>query len=224
MSHVLGCFVREGQTVWDVGAERGWFTLLMASIVGSKGRVDAFEAFPENSQRLRANIALNDYSWIRVSETAVSGDIGQMWFVPPTAEALVKNNFFLHRGIGYLTDKPAEDAFVIPTTTLDAYAEDMKLENLSLIKMDIEGAEVNALKGAEQTIARWHPILAIEYNRETAERAGSSVEELDELLDGYGYDRFIFTDRFVKLQLQEAHRQMNVFNVYCFHRSSGAGN
>src|SRR3954468_23728449 len=46
MTDVVRHTVRPGQTVWDVGGERGWFTLLMGKIVGSSGRVDAFEAFP----------------------------------------------------------------------------------------------------------------------------------------------------------------------------------
>src|SRR5688500_15792534 len=55
MTSVFSHLIRPGQTVWDVGTERGWFSLLMGKLVGQNGRVDSFEAFPPNFKNFKAN-------------------------------------------------------------------------------------------------------------------------------------------------------------------------
>jgi FkbM family methyltransferase len=216
--------VSEGQTVWDVGTERGWFSCLLAQLVGSKGRVDSFEALPENAARLRHNLALNGMSWVRANELAVSSAIGHATFQLPTAE-VVKDYAFLENcsGVGYLTDRESADTIRVPTITLDQYALDTKLESLSLIKMDIEGAEVQALHGASFVLRKLRPIVAVEYNRLALLRSGTSMQELDKLLEELGYERRLYRAGFQKFQLSDwdsvpDHRA--VFNVYAFPRES----
>ena len=58
----------------------------------------------------------------------------------------------------------------------------LNVKNLSFIKIDIEGAEVAALRGGRQTIEQHRPVIAVEYNQGTALRANTSIEELDALL------------------------------------------
>ena len=77
------------------------------------------------------------------------------------------------------------------------YIESEKIQKVSLIKIDIEGAEVSALKGADKLIRKDKPVIAIEYNRQTALRWGSSVEELNELILSYNYKLFLFEKKFI---------------------------
>jgi FkbM family methyltransferase len=223
MSTMISHHVRPGQTVWDVGSERGWFTLLMANIVGESGRVDSFEALPSNAKKLSANVELNGMSWVNVNAVAVSSAESKMWFVPPSNEVTNHISFLQHcGGVGYLADTCQPGAIEVPTTTLDVYAEQTGVEHLSFVKLDIEGAEVSALRGAQHVLRRCKPVIAVEYNRVTARRAGSSIEELDELLDSYGYDRFVYSGRFSKLNLANwkgCPEEQTIFDVYCFPRS-----
>ena len=224
MSRALMRFIEPGQTCWDLGTERGWFSLLMAQLVGSTGRVDSFEALPINAQRLQANLELNGYGWARVQATAVSDRVGTVCFEPPSEEVTEHDARFDHcGGVGYVTQQANERTLEVPTTTLDAYAEAQGLDALHLIKMDIEGAEVAALRGGEETLRRLRPIIAIEYNRSTLRRAGTSMAELDDTLDALGYERlFCAADgSFRPVDITQCEGQSDlhaVFNVYAFHR------
>ena len=218
MTSVFSHLIKPGETVWDVGTERGWFTLQMASIVGPEGRVHSFEAFPPTVKKLQNNVELNNYSWVNVNGVAVSEAKGKMWFVPPSND-VTKNVSFLNdcNGVGYLTSEFQQGAIEVNTISLDDYYLAQKIERLSLIKIDIEGAEVSALRGAKNLILKDKPIIAIEFNRQTALRADSSIEELQDLLISYGYKLFLFDRKFVPFNLSLYNNQEDVvLNVYCF--------
>jgi FkbM family methyltransferase len=224
MSEVVRRFVRPGDTAWDIGTDRGWFTLLMATLVGPSGHVDSFEAFPDNVRRLRANVALNHMKWVEVHPGAISDGPGSIAFEPPSNDATANLDFLDHcSGAGFITDRAGPRSIVVPMAALDDHASDMNLPRLDFIKMDIEGAELKALRGGAETIARFKPILAIEYNRATLLRAGSSMAELDAQLDAMGYDRFAYrASGFAPVDLAECERKPDaeaVFNVYAFHRA-----
>jgi FkbM family methyltransferase len=212
----------EGGVSWDIGTERGWFTLLMASLVGPRGRVDAFEAFPPNYRKLESNLVLNNFTWVNPNNLAVSNMTGLMHFVPPSDEITHHVGYLKGcGGVGYLTPQPIPGSIVVATVSLDEYAERQPLDRLDIIKMDIEGAEHAALVGAARTIHRFRPKIAVEYNRECARRAGTSIEDLDQLLDSYKYDRFTFFGRLERLRLEKWNGRPDnetVFNVYCLPR------
>jgi len=218
MTSVFSHLIKPGETVWDIGTERGWFTLQMAMLVGKSGRVDSFEAFPPTVEKLKINVELNNFTWVNVNGVAVSDSNSKMWFVPPSNN-VTNNVSFLEdcNGVGYLTDKKQQGAIEVNTINLDDYYQSQKIEKLSLIKIDIEGAEVSALKGAKNLILKDRPIIAIEYNRQTALRANSSIEELNEMLRSYGYKLFLFDRKFVPFNLDLYKGQEDVvLNVYCF--------
>lgn len=224
MTDALRHLLRPGMTAWDVGTERGWFTLLMAACVGKVGRVDAFEAFPPNVERLRSNLALNDFPQVRVHAVAVSDGAGTLHFEPPS-DAVTGHKGFLSdcSGVGHLTPTPSPTSIRVPSLVLDELAERERLSRLDLIKMDIEGAETAALRGARETLRRFRPVLAVEYNRATLRRAGSSLEELDALLAELGYDRLHLTTTFRPVDLRKAEAlpdEAVVFNAYCFPREA----
>jgi FkbM family methyltransferase len=216
MTSVFSHLVKPGETVWDIGTERGWFTLHLAKLVGQTGRVDSFEAFPPTFKKLQANVELNKLNWVNTNCVGVSNKKSRMWFVPPS-NAVTNNISFLNdcSGVGYLTDEFQKGAIEVNTISLDDYYTLQNIQKLSLIKMDIEGAEVSALKGAQNLIVKDKPIIAIEFNRQTALRAGSSVEELNELLISYGYKMYLFEGRFIPFNLAD-HNGDIVLNVYCF--------
>jgi FkbM family methyltransferase len=222
MTQALTRLVHPGETVWDVGTERGWFSCLLAQLVGPTGRVDSFEAFPVNAARLRRNIELNGMDWVRTHQVAISDRPGEAVFQLPTPAIECENSLPENcSGIGYLTDRESSETIRVPTVTLDQYALDTGLESLTLIKMDIEGAEVRALRGALQVLRKHRPILAVEYNRLALRRAGSSWEELDRLLAELGYDRYTYNGAFETVRLSDwddVPDRRASFNVYAFPR------
>jgi FkbM family methyltransferase len=222
MTDVVRHHLRAGQTAWDIGAERGWFTLLMGTIVGSTGRVDAFEPFAAGAERLSRNIALNNMDWVYAHQVAVSDACGTGFFQPPTDDATGHRAYLSHcGGVGYLTTDGGGTA--VPTVALDELIDRGQLTAPHLIKIDIEGAEVAALRGAQRTLRRFRPVLIVEYNRATARRAGTSVEELDDLIASFGYDRFTFDLHYRALDWQAfagLEDDQAVVNVYCFPTST----
>lgn len=223
MTAFMQKFLEPGGVCWDIGTERGWFTLVMAATVGASGRVDAFEAYPPNYEKLMNNIALNGYSQVTARNLAVSDREGTLFFVPPSDEITHHVDFLENcSGVGFVTAYEQDDTIPVEAVSLDAHVKKHPLTRLDLIKIDIEGEELRALHGAEQTIRLFHPLMAIEYNRETSIRAGSSIEELDDFLDGLGYDRFSLVcdsgTSFHLVPLNDLNDIPDVHNVYCFHK------
>jgi len=221
MTNFIKAHVREGGVCWDVGAERGWFALLMGQIVGPRGNVDAFEAFSLTWTKLQANIALNKFGWVHPYNRAVSDRNGIMAFLPSSEVEVTVDHLRFSSGYGYLTSDSNPNSIEVEAITLDTHAEIQGIDHLDFIKMDIEGAEIAALRGGEKVIQRFQPIIAIEYNRAACRRAGSSWEELDHLLECYGYDRYTYSGSLRKLRLDEWRNCQDseaVLNVYCLPR------
>jgi FkbM family methyltransferase len=220
MSKIFTTLIRPGQTVWDLGAERGWFSLLAGKIVGPTGRVDSFEAYYPNFKKLKGNISLNKMNWIKPVNLAIGQTVGKSWFRPPSDEITNKIKFLNScDGVGYVSKEKFEDTIEITTTTLDAYAKTSKLKTLSLIKIDIEGSEYEALLKGKNVIKKFKPIIVIEYNRNTSTRAGNTMEKVDKLLSDYGYDRFVYDDVYIPIKYRKdgtIDYEYDIFNVFCF--------
>lgn len=169
------CFVmlralKEGDCAVDAGANIGFFTLLMSKLVGETGQVLAFEPGPNNIGKLYTNLALNGCRNVKVVEKP-------LW----SSEAKV--NLFSYADGGTDSLWPLHDndkSEQLAATTLDLGC----LRAPKLIKLDIEGAEVRALRGAWATLKN-HPIIVTEMNEIALERAGTSFEELRQTLRGY---------------------------------------
>lgn len=133
VTEALIATLREGMVVADVGANVGYFTLLMADLVGSTGRVHAFEPNPFLVELLGKSLSVNGF-WARVSlhQTALSNEDGRLMelFIPPGEP---KNGHLIA-----LTDQTSEDALTVGCSRMDSLLD---WEGLDLAKVDVEGAE-----------------------------------------------------------------------------------
>jgi FkbM family methyltransferase len=134
--------VRPGMVVADIGANLGYFTMLMSDLVGPKGRVHAFEPNPEMTKRLRSSIIVNGFTGRAELHQVLLGnaDGEQMAFhVDPAAP-----------GGGYMTSLAAAaglpEASILETCRLDSRPE---WRNIEFAKIDVEGAESVVWDGAE---------------------------------------------------------------------------
>lgn len=139
-----------GQVVVDAGAFHGHYSLWFAARVGPEGRVVAVEPDAGNLRGLRRNLALNPGLRVEVVEEPLWSAAAEVGFFP---QGNVASSFFW---------SPAgQAAEPRRTTTLDAIAASLALPRLDFVKMDVEGAEVHALRGAEASIRRFRPGFAI---------------------------------------------------------------
>jgi len=144
--------VHSGDVVLDGGANVGVFT--RKALNAGAATVIAVEPAPENVESLRRNFAPEIASG-RVVIQALG-----LWNQPAElplrvdADNSARNSFVLSFG-------PAIATVVVPLRTIDSIVEDLALTHVDFIKLDIEGAEKNAIAGANKTMARFHPRLAV---------------------------------------------------------------
>lgn len=155
-----------GITAYDVGANIGYTTILLARCVGAEGKVFAFEPLPANLERLRANLALNGLeARVTVAPVAASRETRSAPFLVHDSGGMGKVEGSAGR------DEPYRDRITVETIDLDAFVYARGNPAPSLIKMDIEGGEVLALSGMRALLRQERPILLIELHGPEA-RAG----------------------------------------------------
>jgi FkbM family methyltransferase len=177
----LGRELQPGMIFIDAGANIGEFTVRGSRLVGPGGQVHAFEASPQTFADLAANVERNQLRNVTANAVALGSTTGTV-------------EFFMSRGIasGSSSMRPAHDfsgtTVQVPLVSLDQYAEDHHLPRVDVIKMDIEGAELEAFRGATRLLARDDaPVIIFEYHGIVARRFGVGKEQLLSFLEQFGY-------------------------------------
>lgn len=166
----LTCLIQPGWITVDVGAHLGYFTLLLARLVGEAGQVFAFEAHPENAQWLRENVILNELTkQVTVENLAVSD--GRQTVVRLNAPLRYTCEWSIVR------DSPVHHFLEIPAISLDQYFAQGPC--VDFIKLDIEGAEYLALQGMCSLLDRDQPICLIELHAEEGQMAARFLKDMD---------------------------------------------
>ncbi len=167
--------VKEGDVVVDAGANIGYYTLLLARLVGPQGKVIAIEPDPDNFALLKKNVQANGYRNVTLIQKAISD-----------GEGTVK----LYRSI-----RSTAQHSLAASNQGDPYVEvelgrldDLVPGPIDFMKMDVEGAEVGAIKGARELFSRSpHLKIMTEYNPRALDDFGVQPEEYLRLLAQYGF-------------------------------------
>lgn len=138
-----------GSTIIDVGGYIGDSTLIFSEL--KPQQIISFEPVSENYSIMEKTIKLNNLSNITIEKKALGDKEGRIIINTSGSESSIINN----RPSSY------DGELEIDVTTLDSYTHTNNINNISLIKVDIEGAEQDFLRGAEQTIRQFKPILLI---------------------------------------------------------------
>jgi FkbM family methyltransferase len=174
---ILRRLVNPGSVIVDAGANVGYFSLLFAKWIRSEGVVHAFEPFPGTADRFERNLKLNTtlQRSVILHRSALSDFVGSTNMSIPDKKNL---------GCNYLGHEGENEVGV---TTLDEFCVKQQLNRLDLLKVDVEGSEVALLRGAEQTIRRFRPILMIEVNPAALQRFGYVSSDLIQAIGKHGY-------------------------------------
>lgn len=175
VTRVLTPTVKQGMTVIDIGAHIGYYTLLFAKSVGPSGRVFSFEPHPNNFDLLCKNVQLNKLMQVQTFNQAVFSHMGEITISVPDDQP--------NSGNGSACIDKGVQQFRVRAISLDAFCEKFTVRP-DVIKMDVEGAEYEVLRGAEQVIAQCRPKLLIELHHFDGNLAAHPVPDL---VSGWGY-------------------------------------
>jgi FkbM family methyltransferase len=146
--------VKPGATVIDAGANVGLFTVPIARAVGPNGSVVAFEPAPGTVARLRCSIAINDLHNVCLLESAV-GDVEEdVDFVLAADSA--------YSGLSVDPRSPPRDRATVLMVTIDGAWAALGKPSVTLMKLDVESAELRALRGAKELLGKCRPVLLLE--------------------------------------------------------------
>lgn len=163
----------------DIGANIGYFSLIAAMQISDRGTVYAFEPTPLTISRLKKNVLLNNLSNIKVIEKAVSNENGIVKFKTPSDSI---------RNSGRSSMRDIEENFselTVETVSIDSMLN--KLEKITLIKMDIEGAEGLALEGMHKLLERDRPVIILELSDGYLKQMGYSSKMILDFLKNKNY-------------------------------------
>ena len=175
-----------GMVVLDVGAHAGLYSLIAAKRVGPSGRVIAFEHSPRERARLLRHLALNRARNVTVEGVAVGAKTGEADLHVFDERTTGCNSFHLPATQGTTPVRVA-------LRSLDEYQCDAHLPRVDFVKMDIEGGELDALRGAAQLFQSMRPILLCEVHDRRTAPWGYRARAIIDLVERWNYRWFGLT-------------------------------
>jgi FkbM family methyltransferase len=208
--------VKEGDIVIDVGAHIGYYTLIFAKIVGTKGKVFAFEANKKNFDILEKNVLKNNFKNVICENMIISDKIGKVQMY--SLDSSTANRLF---------DEGDNDKIEVDSITLDEYFKQQS-KKINFIKLDIQGAEPLAIKGMNQImennseikiIQEWWPDGIKKFDIEPTEhiinleKKGYDIIEIDDI-----QNKIIKTNS-EKLIKKYPNKKIQDINLFCIKNS-----
>ena len=177
----IDSFVRPGDVCYDIGANQGLWSLRMAEKAGPHGQVFAFEPIAGNVASMKANATLSGCT-IEICAFALGDRDGavEMHLPPDVGSASLAAH------------GSAADIMTVEMRRLDDVWRSQGCPDVSLVKLDVEGAEVLVLKGASAFMAQVQPVVCCEINPERLKAMGASSTDLVEVFMHLSYRTFVW--------------------------------
>lgn len=195
--------VKEGDVALDIGAHIGYYTLLLAKLVGKSGKVIAFEPDPDNFQLLKKNVIANGYTNTVLESKAVSNMVGTATLyrsVLDSAQSRLHSSGFC-------------ESSQVDTVTLDNYFKGYE-GGIDFIKIDAEGAEASIVQGADSVLRR-NPNVTIltEFFPSMIKSYGSDPGEYLRRLTMYGYSFYDIDEKNMSVVPTDTHTILSTYSI-----------
>lgn len=161
-------FIKPGMVILDIGVNKGYYTLLFSKLVSNKGTVFSFEPDPENFMWAKKSIAKNKRNNIRLLQTAISKKDGKLYLYKGDTSG--SSSLIYNQGLGEIKVKSRK---------LDTIVRDNNISNIDVIKIDVEGAELDVLTGAVKTLKKYKPKLIIDIHSINRKKLFDILNKLD---------------------------------------------
>ncbi|MDO1449794.1 FkbM family methyltransferase [Rhodocytophaga aerolata] len=173
-------YLQEGDTVIDVGTHFGYEAMLVAHLLGNKGKIICFEPNPSSYKLAESN--LKKIHSVKLYQAAVADKPGRMF---------IQNKDISESAFNTITDKSDNDSVEVDVKTLDGLLN--SYNKIDLIKCDVEGFEIEVIKGAANLLERDRPTLILEADMPSSEGYVSERAcKLAAHLKKYDYKPLIF--------------------------------
>jgi FkbM family methyltransferase len=181
--------LRRGDAIVDGGANYGYWTLVASRMTGPQGHVFAFEANPATARRLSANVTASNCGNVNVYSFALGAEEATAE-IHAAADNPIAGHASLHRHDGWQWSESVK----VRLARMDDVAATDNWPQIRLIKLDIEGAELSALRGMADILRRDRPYLTVEWNVSAAEGFGYHPRETVAFLSLFGLELVQPTD------------------------------
>jgi FkbM family methyltransferase len=172
----LAMLMKAGDVFFDIGANVGFYTILGARLVGPSGKVVAFEPFPDSAATAQKNAGLNGFSNVNVIKKAVSNKSGNANLILSAEATMAKLE-----GIPF--ESKSTGSIAVELVSIDEFLTSPGTVPPTLVKIDVEGAEIEVLQGMSGTVSKYAPLILCENHGRNA--------DVSRLLEEYGYWQFV---------------------------------
>ncbi|MBI1257811.1 MAG: FkbM family methyltransferase [Chloroflexi bacterium] len=199
--------IKPDDTVFDVGGNVGQISLLAAKRA-PQGSVHVFEPAKDNYQRLLANIEINHFKNVTPNKNAVSNRKFDLTIYAPRT--------YNTGAISAYPDAAWEtDAETVQAICLDDYVTERQLTRVNVMKIDVEGAEMDVLEGSQQLLRDYRPQVFMEVTASILARANQTPKQVFDFWKALNYSIYRIDDRGKLEQIERAEQLSSDQNIYC---------
>ena len=193
-TRILKFFARKSETIVDIGANVGYYSVELGRILSSSAKIHAFEPVPESFEQLERNVRLNSLSnVVSCNQVAISNSDGSLALYKPRISGSSASS------ARNLHPKEKVHRILVAMTTLDNYIDSQALDSFDLLKIDVEGAELMVIEGALRAIKTYKPVIFAELLRKWSAHFGYHPNDVLQMLIPLGYQCFAVAENLPKI-------------------------
>ena len=209
LAGIVGSYVRKyGGGFVDVGANMGLVSAMVNQELKGQTRIIAFEPVPETAKRAAATFALNNMANAQLVMAAIGDEDGEISFYSAENQSEASSAKPVVEGAKWRETK-------VPCLRLDTILAELAFGPVGVLKVDVEGFEPQAFKGAQETIAIQKPAIVFEYHFEIAPKVGWNAEDIRSIVESKAKYDYRVLDGMRQLPFPPDEKGPAAQNVYC---------